>query len=112
ERRGFDLDRTDPLAAVFDEILGAIDDPDIAVGIDGRDVAGVEPAIGVERRTGRPVEIARRDPGSLDPQLTAALAIVRQRLAVGVDDANLDARRGPTGHRAKGDLLVRGQRLL
>ena len=43
-------DRADPLAARLDHVLGAVGDLHVAVGIDGRDVAGGEPAVGVAAR--------------------------------------------------------------
>jgi hypothetical protein len=36
----FDRDRTDPLAARFDDVLGAIDNLGAAVRVDGADIAG------------------------------------------------------------------------
>jgi hypothetical protein len=36
----FERDRTDPLAARFDDVLGAIDNLGAAVRVDGADIAG------------------------------------------------------------------------
>ena len=41
--------RADPLAARLDDVLRAVGERDIAVRVDGRDVAGLEPALAVER---------------------------------------------------------------
>ena len=43
------VDRADPLAARLDDVLAAVGDLHVAVGIDRRDVAGGEPAVGVAR---------------------------------------------------------------
>ena len=43
-------DRADPFAAGLDHVLRAVGDLHEAVGIDGRDVAGGEPAVGVAAR--------------------------------------------------------------
>ena len=45
---GFDLDRIDPLAARFDQVLGPARDGEIAVIVDAGEVAGVEIAFAVE----------------------------------------------------------------
>jgi len=42
-----DLGRVDPLAARLDQILGAAGDDEIALGVDARQVAGGEPAVGI-----------------------------------------------------------------
>ena len=40
-----EVDRADPLAARLDHVLAAVGDLQVAVGVDRRDVAGVEPAV-------------------------------------------------------------------
>ena len=44
--RALDLDRRDVLAARDDDVLGAVPDLDVAVGMHHREVAGAEPAVG------------------------------------------------------------------
>ena len=44
------IDRRDPFAAGLDHVLRAVGDLHVAVGVDRGDVAGGEPAVGVERR--------------------------------------------------------------
>jgi hypothetical protein len=47
-----DLARIDVLAAADDHVLDPADDVAIAFGVDGREVAGVHPAVGVDRLGG------------------------------------------------------------
>src|SRR5207244_13497248 len=39
------IDTRDPLAARLDDVLGAVHDLDIALRVNGRDIAGLEPAV-------------------------------------------------------------------
>ena len=48
-----DLARVDVVAAADDELLLAVDDEEVAVLVDAADVAGAEPAVGVDRLGGR-----------------------------------------------------------
>ena len=50
DRGVLEVDRADPFAARLDDVLRPVDDPHIAERIDRRDVAGIEPAVGVDRR--------------------------------------------------------------
>src|SRR5437764_1430284 len=50
-----EVDRADPLAARLDHVLGAVGDPERALGVDRADVAGREPAI-LERITALALE--------------------------------------------------------
>ena len=62
-----EIDRTDPLAAGFDQILGAVGDLHVAFAIDGGDVTRPEPAIVgplVVLRVG--LKVARSDPRPAD----------------------------------------------
>ena len=43
EERGLDLDGVDVLAAADDDVLRAVDDVDVALVVDARDVPGVQP---------------------------------------------------------------------
>ena len=45
QQRRLDLDRRDVLAAADDHVLEPVADLDVAVGMDDRGVAGVEPAV-------------------------------------------------------------------
>ena len=55
----------DPLAARLDEVLRAVDEVDVALGVDRRDVAGAQPAVLGERlrRSGRRGSSRRRPTG-------------------------------------------------
>jgi hypothetical protein len=83
-----DVDRGDPLATRLDDVLGPVDDSDETVGVDRHDITGAEPAFLVDRRlrSGLVVEIALHDPRASHEQLAALDAVMRQPLAVGVDD--------------------------
>ena len=80
------------------EVLGAVDEADVAVGVDRGDVAGAQPAV-VGERLGRRARRRSRSPAIQGPrhlQLAAGLAVPRQLVGgVGVDDAELDAERDP-----------------
>ena len=70
-RDRFDLGGIDVLAAADDHLLEASHDPDVAAGVARRQVAGVEPALAVDRR-GRllgHVEVALHHHRSAGPQL-------------------------------------------
>ena len=43
--RVLEIDRADPLAAGLDQVLGAVRDLHVALGVDGGDVAGAQPAV-------------------------------------------------------------------
>src|SRR5690606_19549440 len=85
-----DIDRADPLATGLDHILGAVGDAHEAKLTEGSDVAGVEPAIGVQR-TGFTAEIALDGPGAPYHQGAGALAVSRQALAMLVHHLQFDA---------------------
>src|SRR5206468_6747033 len=70
-----------------DDVLLPVDDREVALGVEAADVAGVEPAAGVEH-LGRPlrvVEVAAEDTWAPDEDL-----VVRS-------EADLDAGNGPAG---------------
>jgi hypothetical protein len=55
-----DFARVDVAAAADDQVLLAVDDRVVAVGVDGGEVAGAEPAVGDRFRGGlRPFPVAR-----------------------------------------------------
>src|SRR6185437_1643392 len=76
-----DIDRADPFAAGFDHILGAVDDLHIAIGIDGRDVAGAEPPLLIQRGRGRflVIVICADHPRTAYQKLAARDAVMRLR---------------------------------
>ena len=73
-------------------VLGAVDDDQVAAGIDEAGVAGVEPAVGIDDLAGGLVvlEVALEDARALDQHLAA------------VADLHVDARARPTGRRRIG----------
>ena len=86
-----DLGRADVLAAADDDVLLAVGDREVAVGVEHADVAGHEPAVGVNAAAVRcRVGVADEAVGPATPDL-ARLAR-RDVVAVLVDEAHLDAR--------------------
>ena len=69
--RGLDLDRRDPLASGADRLRRASGDGEVAVGVAGDEVAGVEPAVGVDGLGGGvgTVEVAREHGRPAQPEL-------------------------------------------
>jgi hypothetical protein len=57
DRDVLERDRTDPLAARFDDVLGAIDNLGAAVRVDGADITGPQPALRIRRPLCAAVEI-------------------------------------------------------
>ena len=90
-----DLARADVLAAADDDVLLAVGDREVAVGVEHADVAGREPAVGVERRlrsrAGRCSRRSSRARGSRSRPARPTLDVV----AVVVDEAHLDAGQRP-----------------
>ena len=84
------LDRADPFAARFDDILRAVGNLHIAFAVDRADVAGIEKAFIVEHIAALATEIAARDRRPLDHQPPRRLAIVRQPVAGAVSYTHLD----------------------
>src|SRR5215204_7053240 len=84
-----DLDRRDVLAAGDDDVLLAVADLDVAVGMHDPDVSGVEPAA-VERRRGRSgiVEVPGHHVVAAHHHLAHRLAIAGHVLHPRVDDAD------------------------
>ena len=91
--RVLDLARVDAVAAAQDHVLDAVDEVQIAVGVEVADVAGAEPAVGerLARRLGV-APVAAHHPGR--DQLHLAGLARRHRLPVAVRDAHGDARAG------------------
>ena len=97
--RVLQVDRADPLAAGLDQVLGAVGDPDRAVGVHRGDVAGLHPAVlGGELHAGVGVVVVLRAPRAAHLQLAGGLVVPRLRLeGVGVDDPRLDAEERDAG---------------
>ena len=87
----FDLARIHVVAAADDQLLLAIDDEEVAVLVDSRHVAGVEPAVGVDRLRGRvgPVPVALHHVVAADRDLTDLVRA--ESRAVVADELHLDA---------------------
>ena len=102
-------DRADPFAAGLDEVFRPVDDRHVAVRIDRGNVAGLEPALRVER-VARALEVSRGDPGRLGAEMADRHAVVRQGPLLVVDDAELRAEPDTTaGLHALLELLLRRQ---
>ena len=83
----------------------------IAGGVDGGDVAGVEPARGIDRVALGPV-VGPADPRPAHHQLAGRRAVPRQIAAVRVDDPEVDAEQGAALLQAAAWRLARsGMRL-
>src|SRR5579863_8201655 len=92
DREVFQFDRGNPFAAGFDYVLGAIGDVEIAVAVDGADIAGVEKTFGVENFA-VVLEIGFGHRGTTHFQTAESLAIPRHAFAGIVGDPHLDAER-------------------
>ncbi|KAF1857266.1 hypothetical protein Lal_00014497 [Lupinus albus] len=103
------IDGADPLAARLDDVLGTVDDLDIAVGIHRHHVAGFEPAR--HRLVGRAfghAEIAGADGRAAHQQPAEAGAVACHVNAGTVDDAELHAADRPPllGRQCQGGLGI------
>jgi hypothetical protein len=99
-----ELGRRDLEALELDELLHPVDDREVAVLVEATDVAGVEPAVLVDR-VGRGLgvaQVALHDLGPTDEQL--ALPALGDVGALGIDDAALRRRDGDP-HRAGADVV-------
>ena len=77
------IDRTDPLAAGLDQVLGAVGDLHVALGVDGGDVAGPQPAVvGPLVAELVRIVIGGGDPGPARLQLAHGLAVPRHQSGV------------------------------
>jgi len=105
------------VALVFDELLDAIDEDDVAVGVGAADVARVQPAVGVDRARGRlgVVEVAAHHLRAAHAHL-ALLAWIElgaaahvDQLALGVGDGRPDRARAVTARMQRGDVRDRAR---
>ena len=93
DRDVLELDRADPLTARLDQVLAAVGDLQVAVGVDRGDVAGVEPAVGVGGVAVGPV-VAAADPRPADQQLASRRPVPGQVASLPIDDPQVDAEQG------------------
>ena len=84
-----EVDGADPFAAGLDDVLGAIGNLHVAVGVDGRDVTGREPAV-LQRIAALALEVRIGGPWPLHQQVAKGLAVIGQGLAIGIDDLHVD----------------------
>ena len=85
-----EVDRADPFAAGLDDVLAAVGDLHVAVGVDRGDVAGREPAVH-ERVAAFVLEVLETIHGPRTSSSPRDLAVPRQLLAVVADDLHVDA---------------------
>ena len=104
----FQVNRGDPLAAGFDQVLGTVGDQQILVRVDLGDIAGDEPAI-VELVRLRIVVVLRGDPRPADAKLAHGLAVVGQGVPVLVEDFHFQPRHQQPGLGDVLELLVFAQ---
>ena len=108
-QRVLERDGRDPLAAGLDEVLRAVLDLDVAVRLDGDDVAGLEPAVvrPAIGALGRLV-VRGRDPDAAHLELAHRLAVPRHE-TFRPAGANLDERRRDALLGAVAELLLLGE---
>src|SRR5688500_9926832 len=97
------VDGADPFAARLDHVLGAVGDLHVAVGVDGGDVAGREPAL-AQHLAALALEVAAGDPRAAHHQVAEALAVPGQLAAFLVDDLHVDAEDAAALLRLDGEL--------
>src|SRR5262245_17515379 len=89
-----DLLRTNPLAAGFDQVLGAVGYGHKPLAIDRRDVACVEITVRVERCIILAIIAGDRRP-TLDEEMPRSLTVLRNRLPVVAHQSQIDTHRWP-----------------
>src|SRR5258708_20060882 len=96
----FKIDRADPFAAGFHEVLGAVDNFDEAFVVQGGDVAGLEPAVlGPAMGLGGRIVVLGGNPRAAYFEFAGSSAVARRfhiSLAAGPTDAPLDNMPDPT----------------
>ena len=103
-----DVDGTDPLAAGLDHVLAAVGDLHETVGVDGRDIARVEPTV-CQQRFGIVLEIVRDDPRAPHQQVAGTGSVPWQFAPLRIDDLHVDAEYRPALLREDGKLIRLGQ---
>src|ERR1041384_935420 len=105
--RVLDLRGVDQLAAGDNRIFLAVDDVEVAFGIDRRQIAGTEPAVGKRlfRRLGQ-LPITRSDAVAAGENLADGAADGRHRRPVIVDDSQAYAEGRAARFRRIGELLL------
>src|SRR5690606_30676355 len=95
ERLVFHIDRGDPFAARFDDVLGAVGDLHIAIRIERADITRGEPAVLIQNIAALALEITARDPRAPHLDIAKGDAVARQLLAVIAGDFELDTEDHP-----------------
>jgi hypothetical protein len=101
-----EVDGADPLTAGLDEVLLPVGDLHAAARVDRGHVAGGEPALGVQGAPRLSAQVGGDHPGTPDLELARSRAVVGQRLAAVIDDAQLHAELGPALHHEELDPLL------
>src|SRR3546814_20415477 len=78
DRLAFEVDRADPLAARLDHVLRPVGYLHVAVRIAPRDVAGIEPAVGIADVAAVAGAIFADDPRTAPHQVTEPLHVTPQ----------------------------------
>ncbi len=107
----FQINGADPLAAGFDQVLGAVDDVQYAVRRQLRHVAGGEPAVLVERLGARlvVVEVGADHRGALHQQFAHGFTVLGHFVAVVVDQLHAYAEQLPALGGFQFNALFQGQ---
>src|SRR5438034_98610 len=104
-----EVDARDPLAAGLDQVLRAVGDLHVALGVDRRDVARPEPAVfGEPGGRLRVVVVGAGDPGAAHLELAHARGVPRQLATGVVHDADVHPDRRVADARAHVVLRVLG----
>src|SRR5690606_3541290 len=103
--RGLDLARIDVLPAADDEVLEAAGDGDVAALVHDADVAGVQPAVGVDGLRGRVGQVVVAEHDLVAAGADLARLPDGQRRAVRPGDLHLDL---PQRRARRVQLVVRG----
>ena len=93
-QRVFKIDGANPFAAGFDEVLAAVQNLNVALFVDRRDIAGAKPSVGCPAVSGfRRFKISRSDPWTANFELSGRDAVPR-RFTLRAHHSQLDERRG------------------
>lgn len=89
------LDGRDPLPTRFNNIFRSIVDNQIAVNVEGSDIAGIKPAISGQR-TLIATKIVIDHPVATNLQISLTFAITRQRFPVDIHHPQIDTENRPS----------------